>query len=69
MYSSTPFGLEGGMWDLIVLISDHFHSEEGSPDHCHSKEDPLYFLPLVKEALVYILCLFLYLERFYLHIF
>ena len=33
MYSSIPFGLEGGMWDLIVLI----------PDHCHSKEGRLYF--------------------------
>ena len=38
------------------------------PDHCHSKEGPLYFLPLVYEALVYILCLFLYLKRFYLHV-
>ena len=37
VYSSIPFGLEGGMWDLIVLISDH----------CHSKEGLLYFLPLV----------------------
>ena len=57
MYSSIPFGHEGGMWDLIVLI----------PDHCHSKEGPLYFPP-VQEALLYIVCLFLYLERFYLHV-
>ena len=30
MYSFIPFGHEGGMWDLIVLI----------PDHCLSKEGP-----------------------------
>ena len=53
VYSSIPFGLEGGMWDLIVLISDH----------CHGKEGPLYFLPLVKEALGNLLCPFLQLEK------
>ena len=57
MYSSIPFGHEGGMWNLIVLI----------PDHCHSKEDPLYFSPGIR-SIGYILCLFLYLERFYLHV-
>ena len=39
MSSSIPFGLEGGMWDLIVLISDHYHSKEG----------PLYFSPGIRS--------------------
>ena len=40
MHSSIPFGHEGGMWDLIVLI----------PDHCHSKEGPLsFFTPGIRS--------------------
>ena len=23
VYASFPFGFEGGMWDLVVLLSDH----------------------------------------------
>ena len=23
MWPSSPFGIEGGIWDVIVLISDH----------------------------------------------
>ena len=26
VYTSFPFGFEGGMWDLIILVPDHFLS-------------------------------------------
>ena len=26
MYASFPFGFEGGIWDLIILIPDHCFS-------------------------------------------
>ena len=59
MYSSIPFGHEGGMWCLIVLI----------PDHCHSKEGPLYFFtPGIRSIGVHTLSFPLFKTIFYLHV-